>query len=119
MSTTRPPNAAASMQFWNVEGRPTASMHTSKPLTASLPLAERTPVISRTALSSASGLSLRMVPAKPNSRCAYSSFGAATSAIQTSPPSAFAAVAASTPIVPAPTTSTLSPGRTPARCTPW
>ena len=29
--TTRPPKAAASMQIWNVEGRPTASIATSNP----------------------------------------------------------------------------------------
>ena len=31
INTTRPPNAAASIQFWNVDGSPTASIHTSNP----------------------------------------------------------------------------------------
>ena len=56
MSTTFPPKAAASMQFWKVEGRPTASMVTSNP---------SPPVTASTCSRKCSGESLSSVPSRP------------------------------------------------------
>ena len=108
ITATRPPKHAASRQFCSVEGRPTHSTVTSKP---------SPPVISFTALGSASGPSFSTAPSRPK-RSAYESFFGATSQIHTRAPRDLAAMAASTPIVPAPTTSTRSPSFTPARWMP-
>ena len=109
MRTMRPPKQQASIQFWNVDGRPTASIVTSKPLPF---------VISATPFSKFSGESFNKVPSTPKS-FAISSLPADTSEMYTVAPFAFAAIAARTPMVPAPTTRTLSPSFTFARLTPW
>ena len=110
ISTTRAPKQAASIQFMNVSGMPTASIVTSNPFPS---------VSAATPFANASGDSLSSLWSRPNVRQAYSSLSGATSQIVTSAPFALAATAASTPIVPAPTTSTFSPALTFARCTPW
>ena len=68
--------------------------------------------------SKSAGELFKIAPSNPNVSTAYLSLFSETSHIYTSPPSAFAAQPAKTPIVPAPTTSTLSPFLMPALCTP-